>query len=112
MSVRTSGLVRRLPHKELMTAVAPEAPLPPQGQDTLDPVCPRCRQTLAAFGALPPPSGAVVRCPEHGLALVDRHELAQSDGDPLLGTTIAGRFAILWRLGRDSMGSVYRARQQ
>ena len=32
--------------------------------------------------------------------------------DPLLGTTIAGRFTILGRLGRGSMGAVYRARQQ
>jgi serine/threonine-protein kinase len=46
------------------------------------------------------------------LAFVDRHELALGEGDPLLGTTIAGRFTILGRLGRGSMGSVYRARQQ
>jgi serine/threonine-protein kinase len=61
---------------------------------------------------MPPPSGSIVRCPEHGLALIDRHELAQGDGDALLGATIAGRFTILGRLGRGSMGSVYRARQQ
>jgi serine/threonine-protein kinase len=48
------------------------------------------------------------RCPDHGLPFVDL-----ADGsDPLLGTTIAGRFTILGRLGKGSMGAVYRARQE
>jgi serine/threonine-protein kinase len=46
------------------------------------------------------------------LAFIDRHEIATGEGDPNLGATIAGRFTILARLGRGSMGSVYRARQQ
>jgi eukaryotic-like serine/threonine-protein kinase len=39
-------------------------------------------------------------------------ELLASDGDPFLGTTVAGRFVILGRLGAGSMGTVYRARQE
>jgi serine/threonine-protein kinase len=81
-------------------------------QDEFERVCPSCRQPVAAFHDMPPPSGTVAKCPEHGLAFVDRHELATSDGDPLLGRTVAGRFTILGRIGRGSMGSVYRARQE
>jgi serine/threonine-protein kinase len=54
----------------------------------------------------------MLKCPEHGLAFVDVHELSASDNDPLLGATIVGRFTILGRLGRGSMGAVYRARQE
>jgi serine/threonine protein kinase len=38
-------------------------------------------------------------------------DLAEADGDPMLGRVLAGRFAILARLGAGSMGTVYRARQ-
>jgi serine/threonine-protein kinase len=95
-----------------MPVVASDVLLPSDREDDLEQVCPSCRQPLAAFSDLPPPSGTIRRCPEHGLAFVDRHELAAGGGDPLLGTTIAGRFTILGRLGRGSMGSVYRAHQQ
>ena len=46
------------------------------------------------------------------MALVPAAELGRSDGDPFLGTTIAGRFVIIGRLGAGSMGTVYRARQE
>ncbi len=68
-------------------------------------ICPRCR-TPAPAGA-----GWDVKCPEHQLAFVDSRALAESGPDPLLGTTLAGRFIILSRIGSGSMGSVYRARQ-
>jgi serine/threonine-protein kinase len=81
-------------------------------EDEFERVCPSCRQPVAAFRDMPPPSGTVRRCPEHGLAFVERHELAVAGGDPLLGRTVAGRFTVLGRIGRGSMGSVYRARQE
>ena len=74
-------------------------------------VCPQCRQPAQAF-AEPSASGQLPRCPKHGLAFVDVHDLASSENDPLLGATIVGRFTILSRLGRGSMGAVYRARQE
>ena len=73
-------------------------------------VCPHCRQPREAFDE--PSSGSMLKCPEHGLAFVDAHELAASENDPLLGASIVGRFTILGRLGRGSMGAVYRARQE
>ncbi len=51
------------------------------------------------------------KCAVDGLAFVESRALAESDHDPLLGTTLAGRFTILSRIGGGSMGSVYRARQ-
>jgi serine/threonine-protein kinase len=39
-------------------------------------------------------------------------ELLEADGDPFLGSTVAGRFVIIGRLGAGSMGTVYRARQE
>ena len=38
--------------------------------------------------------------------------LLEADGDPFLGTTVAGRFVITGKLGAGSMGTVYRARQE
>lgn len=52
------------------------------------------------------------RCPHDGLALVSLEVLAEADGDPFLGATIAERFVILGKLGAGSMGTVYRARQE
>jgi serine/threonine-protein kinase len=54
----------------------------------------------------------IVRCPEDNYALVAAEALADADGDPFLGTTIAGRYVVLARVGAGSMGTVYRARQE
>ena len=87
-----------------MPATAKDSTLPPLSTSTSR-VCPRCRT--------PAPVGARwdVTCPEHGLAYVEARALAESSQDALLGTTLAGRFTILARIGSGSMGSVYRARQ-
>jgi len=87
-----------------MPATAPESTQPPLSMRSVR-VCPKCR-TLAPAGA-----GWEATCPEHGLAFVESRALAESGHDPLLGTTLAGRFTILSRIGAGSMGSVYRARQ-
>lgn len=95
-----------------MPVVASDVLLPSDREGDLQQVCPSCRQPIASFHDISPVSGTIPKCPRHGLAFVDRHELAAGDGDPLLGATIAGRFTVLGRLGRGSMGSVYRARQE
>src|SRR3954469_11570043 len=88
----------------LMVASAPDSTKPPLSTRSLR-VCPKCRM-LAPAGA-----GWEVTCGEHGLAFVESRALTESGNDPLLGTTLAGRFTILSRIGAGSMGSVYRARQ-
>ncbi|MBI4699764.1 MAG: serine/threonine protein kinase [Deltaproteobacteria bacterium] len=70
-------------------------------------ICPRCRHFLETV-----PSGVLPRCPRDGLALVAPEALAAADGDPFLGTTVAGRFVVIELLGSGSMGTVYRARQE
>src|SRR5687768_14886855 len=78
--------------------------------DRSQPICPRCRRGHEAFPGYAQPPGTLPRCPDHRLALIALRDLAS--GDPLLGQTIAGRFTIIGRLGKGSMGSVYRARQE
>ncbi|WP_242516366.1 serine/threonine-protein kinase [Sorangium cellulosum] len=68
------------------------------------------RGARAGQGA--PPGSRLPRCPHDGLALVSREALAEADGDPFLGITIAERFVVVGRLGAGSMGTVYRARQE
>ena len=91
-----------------MSAVAAEATIPPSSRSPAERACPRCRKTQAAFPGLQTHGTDLPRCPDHGLPFVDLRD----GNDPLLGTTIAGRFTILGRLGRGSMGAVYRARQE
>ncbi|MEO8900598.1 MAG: serine/threonine-protein kinase [Polyangiaceae bacterium] len=90
-----------------MTAVAAETTIPPSSSGGQR-ACPRCHKPQAAFPGLVANGADLPRCPEHGLPFVD----LRNGSDPLLGTTIAGRFTILGRLGRGSMGAVYRARQE
>ena len=93
-----------------MPAAATDSTLPPQGRNALK-VCPRCRRPLEQERSADH-SARLARCPEHGVAFVGAHDLAESDYDPLLGVTLAGRFTVLARLGKGSMGAVYRARQE
>ena len=43
---------------------------------------------------------------------VSAREIVLTGADPMLGTSVAGRFTIVARLGTGSMGAVYRARQE
>ncbi len=99
-------MIRRRPAsgRDLMPALAHDSTLPPLSS-SVERICPRCRK------AAPPGAGWDASCTEHGLAFVEARALADSNQDPLLGTTLAGRFVVLSRIGSGSMGSVYRARQ-
>ena len=90
-----------------MPDVAAEATFPPSSR-ARERGCPRCRKPPSAFSDRLVSGSGLPRCPDHGLPFVDLRDAS----DPLLGTTIAGRFTILGRLGRGSMGAVYRARQE
>lgn len=71
-------------------------------------VCPRCHRHVEESAQAV--AGSVLRCPGDGAVLVTTDALAAADGDPFLGALIAGRYAVLSRLGAGSMGTVYRAR--
>ena len=67
-------------------------------------MCPRCQRRFDEGLARPV-------CPDDGAHLLRLADVAASDGDPMLGRVLAGRFTILARLGAGSMGTVYRAKQ-
>ena len=69
-------------------------------------VCPRCRKR---FDEAPP--GMPPQCPDDQAPLIRVRDMAEAEGDPMLGRTLDGRFTILARLGAGLMGTVYRARQ-
>ena len=76
-------------------------------------MCPRCRYRVQSLSdAAATPNRSIPRCPHDGYALIPAESLAEADGDPFLGVTVAGRFVITGRLGAGSMGTVYRARQE
>jgi serine/threonine protein kinase len=50
-------------------------------------------------------------CPDDHAPLIQVRDLADADGDPMLGRTLDGRYTVLAKLGAGSMGTVYRARQ-
>ncbi len=68
-------------------------------------VCPKCQRRYDESPQTPS------HCPSDGSFLLRAQDLAESNGDPMLGRTLAGRFTIMARLGAGSMGTVYRARQ-
>ncbi|MRG97036.1 serine/threonine-protein kinase [Polyangium spumosum] len=70
-------------------------------------VCPRCRDHHQAPAERTTP---LAFCPRDGFALVAPLVLADADGDPFLGRTIAQRYVVVGRIGAGSMGAVYRAR--
>ncbi|MDQ3037644.1 MAG: serine/threonine protein kinase, partial [Myxococcota bacterium] len=67
-------------------------------------ICPTCKTAY-------PTRGFQSTCPRDGTPLVDAADFAAERGDPLIGTTLAGRFKIAARIGTGGMGTVYRAEQ-
>jgi len=70
-------------------------------------VCPSCRHHAPELSES---SREIWRCPRDGFAMVAPRVLADADGDPFLGATIAGRYVILGKIGAGSTGTVYRGR--
>jgi serine/threonine-protein kinase len=67
-------------------------------------ICPICKTAY-------PTRGYQSTCPRDGTPLVDAERFAAEHPDPLIGTTLAGRFRIVERIGTGGMGTVYRADQ-
>jgi serine/threonine-protein kinase len=70
-------------------------------------LCPKCHCRFDESDGRRPGSP----CPDDGAPLVRVRDMAEADGDPMLGRVLAARFTVLSRLGAGSMGTVYRARQ-
>ena len=69
-------------------------------------ICPKCRRRFDD-SLVPSPR----LCPDDHAPLIQVRDLAEADGDPMLGRTLDGRYTVLAKLGAGSMGTVYRARQ-
>src|SRR5580658_2504389 len=82
-------------------------PPPPSTRGVKALVCPQCK---TRYDETPGGSGTQT-CPRDQARLVRVSDMAEAQGDPMLGRTLDGRFTILARLGAGSMGTVYRARQ-
>jgi eukaryotic-like serine/threonine-protein kinase len=67
-------------------------------------ICPRCRRR---YGSEP----VLATCPDDRGPLLRMADFLAAAEDTMLGRVLAGRFAILARLGAGSMGTVYRAKQ-
>ena len=68
-------------------------------------ICPTCKTAY-------PARGFQSTCSRDGTPLVDAASFAADQSDPMIGTTLAGRFKIMARIGTGGMGTVYRAEQQ
>lgn len=67
-------------------------------------ICPSCKTTY--------PDGGPSTCSRDGAVLMSAREHAAAMSDPMIGTTIAGRYEVVGRVGVGGMGTVYRATQR